>query len=367
VGATLFRWLEREAPNVLDAAVRGDAASQARLGHGNAMAQPYHHIILPLASPSDRRTEVRWGIEDFRRRFGRDPVGMWLPETAVDRATLQTLAEEGLGFTVLAPHQVAGSPADGLAGRVPLDDGREIAVFVYDGKLSHGVAFGELLKSEEAWLGRLLDDSQPPRLRAIATDAETFGHHHRGAERTLMGVVDGLRNAAGTRVENFASCLARHGADIEVEIVEPSSWSCEHGVERWRAECGCKMAPEVVSQQAWRPVLRDALVWLAGELPIADAAAAPMARGLARDRAAMFTSCAWFFDDIGGLEPIQVMSYAAHAIDIVAATDRERAERLEQTLLTRLADARSNDPDIGDAAWLYRSRIRGSHPLGSPP
>ena len=353
-GPTLLRWLERAAPDVHDAIVAGDVASRERLGHGNAIAQPYHHVILPLSTASDRATEVRLGLEDFRRRFGRDAVGMWLPETAVDRPTLETLADAGVAFTVLAPHQVTAPPADGRAGRIELTGGRSIAAFVYDGALSHGVAFGELLADAEAWADRMLDGLTP--VRSIAMDGETFGHHHRGADRTLAEFLARLRDRPDVRLENFASILDRNGCGEALQLVEPSSWSCAHGVERWRSDCGCKMDPGTESQQKWRGPLRSALTWLAAALPDSPE--------LTPDRGAMFTSCAWFFDDVGGIEPSQVLSHAAHAIDIVAHDDPGRAAALEESFLERLGSAVSNDPEIGTAADLYRTRIRTKHPLG---
>lgn len=135
-GPTLLEWLQREAPDTYAAILEADARSAARLGFGNAIAMPYHHAILPLSSRRDKITEVRWGIADFRRRFGREPIGMWLPETAVDHETLEVLAVEGIRFTILAPHQVARPPAAGWPGRYRAG-GSEIAVFVYDGTLSH--------------------------------------------------------------------------------------------------------------------------------------------------------------------------------------------------------------------------------------
>lgn len=356
VGPTLLRWLERDAPDVHEAIIAGDAASVGRLGQGNAIAQPYHHVILPLSTPGERATEVRSGLEDFRRRFGREASGMWLPETAVDRPTLQTLAEAGVAFTVLAPHQVTAPPEDGRAGRIDLDHGRSIAVFIYDGALSHGVAFGEFLSDASGWTDRLLEGLTP--VRSIATDGETFGHHHEGADLTLMNVVANLRSDPRLRLENFASSLHRHGSGETLELVEPSSWSCVHGVERWRGDCGCKMDPDAESQQEWRAPLRSALRWLAGALPDLPE--------LIPDRGAMFTSCAWFFDDIGGIEPTQVLAHAAHAIDLVSRVDPERAAGLERSFLERLSRAASNDPQIGTAAGLYRDRIRTKHPFGSP-
>ncbi len=421
VGSTLLRWLESHAPATYGAILEADRRSASRLaGHGNAIAMPYHHLILPLASRRDKVTEVRWGIADFRRRFGRDPEGMWLPETAVDEETLEVLAAEGILFTVLAPHQAEGAPASGAPGRFETGGGRSIAIFLYDGPLSHGAAFGQLLRDPEEWVRRLLDAQEPgsrpeeragseerpgspERLVSLATDGETYGHHHEGGLAALAFVIEALRHgsealhhASGARVENFASFLARHPARGDLRLLEPSSWSCAHGVERWRSDCGCKMAPEKESQQAWRAPLREGLEWLATELhrlfereaePLlgdpwavrdaygeilgrpaateerwlaerfgaADPVRARLLLEMERDALRMFTSCGWFFDDLGGLETAQVLRYAAHSIDRVAELGgTEEGRRLEAGLLEFLARAPSNDPQIGDAARFYR-------------
>jgi alpha-amylase/alpha-mannosidase (GH57 family) len=266
-GPTLLRWMAREAPETYRAFLEGDARSRERLGHGNAVAMPYHHIILPLASRRDKVTEVRWGIADFRRRFGREPEGMWLPEAAVDLETLDVLASEGIAFTVLGPTQVEAIPAGGLPGRVALPSGRSISVFVYDGPLSHDIAFGGLLKDSDSWMARMAEDpGQERRLVSLATDGETFGHHQRWGDLALGAAVAVMQGRRDARLENYASFLARNPPEEDVEIVAPSSWSCIHGVERWRAECGCKLEPLKNTQQKWRSVLRDSLDELASDL-----------------------------------------------------------------------------------------------------
>ena len=406
LGPTLARWLERERPDVHEGFVRGDRASRERLGYGNALAQPYHHIILPLASRREKETEVRWGMADFERRFGRRADGMWLPETAVDTATLEVLAAEGVAFTILAPHQVANVP-DGGAGRVRLGGGREIAVFVYEGELSHGVAFGALLDGRDAWFEALRSAAgRGASVVALAADGETFGHHHRGADRTLMRVISRARESGEVEIGNFASALAGGGELPFVTLEEPTSWSCAHGVERWRSECGCRMAPHLDSRQHWRAPLREALETLAAGLDEACATLAPrrlaeprqalatlggvlgdpsgledFATGaaredcreealclleLARDRAAMFTSCAWFFDDVAGIEATQVLGYAAHALDRLHGLAPERAEALEAAFVADLARAPANDADIGNAAEVYGREFRSGADVRVP-
>ncbi|MEO8200425.1 MAG: DUF3536 domain-containing protein [Gemmatimonadota bacterium] len=392
-GPTLLSWMESAAPDTYAAILEADRESIRRLGHGNAIAQPYHHVILPLSTRRDKVTEVRWGIADFRRRFGREPEGMWLPETAVDDETLDVLASEGIRFTILAPYQVTALPPSGLPGLYRTKSGRSITVCLYDGQLAQGVAFGELLRDAGLWIARLRVSAADHRggVVAIATDGETYGHHHKFGEMALARVISefsgetsvGGPSASEITIENFASFLARHPATHEVELVAPSSWSCAHGVERWRSECGCKIAPDRPTQQKWRAVLRNACDWLAGEIhSIYEREATPLMddiwgardsydptrrdehRGanqrvrelleLERHALMIFTSCAWFFDDIAGIEPIQNLKYAARAIELTG----KDAARLETEFLLRLATAQSNDPGQGNGRDIYLNRVK---------
>jgi hypothetical protein len=383
VGPTLLEWMEHAAPTTYRAMIAADRASAARnAGHGNAIATPYHHIILPLASRREKVTEVKWGIADFRRRFGREPNGLWLPETAVDEDTLDVLAAQGIAFTIVAPHQVATPPPAGRPGRYRTSSGRTIAVFPYDGPLSHDVGFGPLIKDSTAWTRRLLEPELPaagPLLRSVATDGETYGHHHPFGEMALAATLEALRREPAVRVESFGSFLARHPPEHDVTLVAPSSWSCAHGVERWRADCGCRI--KAGTSQAWRGPLRAALEWLAAELhavfategqryfldpwhardtyaslggPSDVPVRARELLDLERNALRMFTSCGWFFDDVGGVETLQVLRYAARAIE----TAGPESSRLEEGFLERLARAPSNDPALGTAADLYRAQAK---------
>ncbi|MDH5550089.1 MAG: DUF3536 domain-containing protein [Gemmatimonadota bacterium] len=393
VGPTLLRWLAPAAPATYAAILEADRESCSRRdGHGNALAMPYHHPILPLASRRDKHTEVQWGIADFRHRFGRRPEGMWLPETAVDAETLDVLADAGIRFTVLAPHQVRAAPPGGLPGLYRTPSGRTIAVFVYDGSISHDVAFGALLRDAREWEHRMVDGTDRG-LVAMATDGETYGHHHKFGEMALAAVLEKLAHRSDVQVENFASFLARHPPRHEVDLVAPTSWSCVHGVERWRTECGCRMHPDRPTQQRWRSALRESLDWLAGEVhaafvregtPLfgdpwaardefgqAIAAGSEACAAFAADRVrstdpenriraaelldmernalGMFTSCGWFVDDIGGIETRQVLRYAARAIDLAG----DERIRLEDGLRQRLAAAKSNDAAVGSGRDVY--------------
>jgi hypothetical protein len=394
-GPTLMSWLERWAPDTYRRFLAGDRLSATRLdGHGNAIAAPYHHVILPLAGRRDKRTEILWGLADFRRRFDREATGCWLPETAVDDETLEVMAECGVRFTILAPHQVADAPPAGHPGRYRTAAGLEIALAIYDGALSHDVAFGPLIGDAKRWATAVA--AAEADLVGIATDGETFGHHHRFGEMALAAVIADLSARPRTRVENYAAWLARHPAEHPVSVRAPTSWSCAHGIERWRDDCGCRVDGATSPSQAWRRPLREALtelqealharfaeegaglfrdVWgardaygdvLAGATPpdgfFEDWA--PGTDGPRRVRAAtllemerhalgMMTSCGWFFDDVSGIESIQVLRYAARAIDLAGAG----GPALEHALVARLNDAVSNVASAGTARELYRGRV----------
>ncbi len=398
VGATLCEWLETQAPDTLAAMQAGDAASVRRWGYGNAIAAPYHHVILPLASPRDRLTEVRWGIADFRRRFRRQPDGMWLPECAVDEDTLDVLAQEGIRFTILAPYQVHGADGSGMPVRWRGANGREIAILPYDGNLAGEVAFGGLLQSAEALAHRLApvvpddDINRRPRCTTLATDGETFGHHHRGGERTLAYALLRLARESATRLTNVGALVAAYPASQVVTLVAPSAWSCAHGVERWRSNCGCRIDGSKPPAQEWRGPLRRALTALADQCHaiyereasalfqanaasvrdaygsvvaldgapldafirehiITDASESQVLRArelleLTRASLRTFTSCAWFFDEVDRIEVRQVLRYAARAVELSG-----ESARIEPDLVRWLATAvgnRANSPTAAD-------------------
>ncbi len=404
-GPTLLSWMESAAPATYGRVLEADVTSRDRLGHGNAIAQAYHHTILPLATLRDKRTEVRWGILDFERRFGRKPEGMWLPETAADAETLDVLGDEGIQFVVLAPHQVDPLPADGSPGWFHTAGGARVALFAYDGGMSHDVAFGDATRDAEAWAQALatetINESDVRRLVTLATDGETYGHHKEFAELGLAATLHHLETRDDVVVENFASFLATNPPTRDVDLVGPASWSCAHGVERWRSDCGCKLDPGEPSQQAWRAPLRLGLEQLATRLHalfsehlprwmgdpwsvrdayggvfhlvnsrrmvgiladtlgvdapvLSDSEVDDIRRLLEMERNAlsMFTSCAWFFDDVVRVEPEQVLKYAERAIELSG-----ESEPLRRLLFDALREAKSNDPMWRDAAHFYESRI----------
>ena len=418
-GPTLLSWLERHAEETYAAILEADRDSARRFGgHGSALAQPYNHTILPLAPRRDKVTQVRWGIADFERRFRRRPAGMWLPETAVDLETLEVFAAEGIHFTVLAPHQArrvrppGGSwheiRGEGVDSRRPyllrLPSGRSLALFFYHGAVARAVAFERLLSSGDAFLARLLATAGPAtaenQLVHIATDGETYGHHHRFGEMALAWALAEAQRRGVARLTNYAEYLALHPPTWEVELAERTSWSCAHGVERWRADCGCRTASE--SSQAWRAPLRHTLEWLRDRLDaifaehggrllrdpfaardaahvlfLGDSAGEPTQRLLAQhaerpltpdetvqalqllemqyNAQLMFTSCGWFFDDIGGLEAVQVLRYAARAAQLGEVL---AGAPLIPEVEARLAAAPSNDPRLGNGRGVWRQLVQ---------
>lgn len=406
-GPTLLSWMEQHRPDAYESIREADRRSVQRFqGHGSALAQGYHHSILPLANPRDRRTEIRWGVVDFRHRFGRDPEGVWLPETAVHTDTLEALAEEGIRFTVLAPHQAARtrpigtgewSDADiaGIDTRVPyvqrLPSGREIALFFYDGGTSTAVAFERLLHDGTALASRLADaarEGEGPRLAHIATDGETYGHHHAHGEMALAEALRRWEEDPDLEITNYGAFLAGCPPVHEVEIRENTSWSCAHGVERWRADCGCASGGHPEWSQAWRGPLREGMDGLSADLAevfereagrfLDDPWAArddyvsllleesPAARQaflrrhsgrdlrpgqairvfrlleMQRHALLMFTSCGWFFDDLAGLETRQILAYAARALELASGVG---AGTVGEPFLEKLSQARANGPE----------------------
>ena len=417
VGPTLMSWLEDHAPDVHEALVAADRASVARFGgHGSAMAQAYNHLIMPLATARDRATQVRWGIVDFERRFGRAPEGMWLPECAADTPSLEALAAEGIVFAVLAPHQAKAwrppggawrtTPVDpGRAYRCALPSGRSIDLFFYDGATAQAVAFERLLTNGHQIIARMTQraaaEGSAPTLCHIATDGETYGHHHRYGDMALAWALQQVEQGwNGTRLTNYAEFRARVPATWEVQLVENSSWSCVHGTARWRDDCGCNGGKQGWNQQ-WRRPLRDTLDWLrdqaaaaldhVGRLLFHDPWAArdayidvllartPEARDaflavhaahtldadervralslmeMARHAMLMYTSCGWFFDDLSGIETVQCMQYAARVAELIEAVG---GAPVEPELVDRLSAASSNLAEEGDGRQVWERRVR---------
>lgn len=421
IGPTLLSWMEHRVPDAYGKIIAADQQSREwRGGHGNALAQVYNHVIMPLANSRDKQTQILWGIEDFRHRFGRDPEGMWLAETAVDLETLDLLARQGIRFTILAPSQAArirritggGRWRDVSGSRIDpsqpylcrLPSGNTISLFFYDGPISQAVAFEKLLANGENFADRLLggftDVRSGPQLMHIATDGESYGHHHRFGDMALAHALHSIESNGLARLTNYGEYLELYPPAQEVKIFENSSWSCVHGIERWKSDCGCNSGGHSDWNQEWRAPLREALDWLRDEIATlyenrlrslgvdpwatrdayiqvildrSDEMAQQFAtthcsrefeddertlffRCLEMQRQAllMYTSCGWFFDEISGIETVQILQYAGRAIQLA----REMGLELEAPFLERLAVARSNIPEHRNGAHIYEIFVR---------
>ncbi|MES2220097.1 MAG: DUF3536 domain-containing protein [Acidobacteriota bacterium] len=428
-GPTLLAWMEKFAPLSYQKVIDADRISMDRFGgHGSAIAQVYNHIILPLASTQDKITQIRWGLADFEHRFGRKPEGMWLPETAVNLESLDLLARHGILFTILAPHQCArvrsiakkkeakvstwqetrdSSVDPTLPYRVHTSEGHSIVVFFYDGPTSRAIAFGGLLNNGGDVSKRLLDgfrdNEEPGQLVHIATDGESYGHHHRHGDMALAYALQSIEQSGEAHLTNYGEFLEKFPPTWEAEICEESSWSCIHGVERWRGDCGCNMGQHPDWNQKWRGPLRDALDWLRDECrPLWQKSATTLFHdpAIARDDyiqvilnrtsasqqaffeehclrtlsqperisvlrlmemerhlQLMYTSCGWFFDDLAGIETVQVISYAGRVLQLAAEVFGAPGEELEAGFLSRLAKAQSNVKPATTGADIYRTSV----------
>lgn len=421
IGPTLLSWLKRKTPAVYEKILEADRLSvQEHGGHGNAMAQIYNHVIMPLASRRDKITQILWGIRDFEYHYKRKPEGMWLSETAVDRETLLLLAENGIKYTILAPHQARRYRHVGFASRwlhthhegintrhpyrVILEHGRQFHIFFYDGPLSREIAFQGILTNGDYFAQRLLHafgQRDREQLVSTATDGESFGHHHKFGEMALAYAMKKIETEKSARVTNYAQFLDEHGSFWEVDIHDNSSWSCAHGVERWRSDCGCRINMEAGWNQRWRSVLREAFDFLKDvadqvfekELTpllkspwdarndyvrvLLDPSEGERARFLEKhakkqlsaeetkkvwdlmeaEKFAMFmyTSCGWFFDELSGIEPVQMMKFAARAIEYIRPFHEKD---IEKYFLSILSHAKSNLPEMGTGRDVYERFVR---------
>ncbi len=414
-GPTLLSWMEKKEPEVYRAVLEADKISQQHFsGHGSAIAQAYNHMILPLANQHDKYTQVRWGIADFKKRFGRMPEALWLAETACNTETLEVLAECGMKFVILAPGQcakvrkigeekwqdVSGAKVDPKrAYQCNLPSGRRIALFFYDGPVSQGIAFSDTLKSGENFAGRLLgtfNSGSEAQLMHIATDGETYGHHQKFADMALAYCLKYVEDKTDVQITVYGEFLAKNPPQYEAKIFENSSWSCFHGVERWRADCGCNSGMHGGWHQKWRKPLREALDWLRDEMIKTyqtigaqyfkdpwtardeyidlvldrsldaqhrfflqhatekawnDRCGALRLLEMQRFAMLMYTSCGWFFDEVSGIETVQIMQYAARAAELnkqISGVD------LEPELIKRLEAAPSNIRDLKNGAVVYQ-------------
>jgi len=416
-GPTLLSWLEVHRPKTYLRIIAADKESMAHFGgHGSAMAQVYNHIIMPLASRRDKETQVIWGLRDFEQRFGRKAEGMWLAETAVDTETLEVLADNGLKFTVLAPRQgkqfrrIGESQwTEGIDSKMPylckLPSGKEITLFFYDGGRSQAVAFKGLLKDGKefaSYLSAAFDNRAENQLVHIATDGESYGHHHRNGDMALAYCMRFIESNNLATITNYSQYLEIEPPRYEVEIHENSSWSCVHGVERWRANCGCNSGGKAAWNQEWRASLRESLDWLREALAklyeesmgayhqdpwklrndyieiILDRQRETVDQFLEnnfdqlvprerthimrllemqRQELLMYTSCGWFFDEISGIETIQILQYASRAIQL---GEGESDYELEGKFEEMLSVAKSNVTQLGTGKDVYINKVKPS-------
>ena len=424
-GPTLFSWMEKFAPHTYERILKADIDSRAEHnGHGNAIAQVYNHMIMPLANTRDKETQVKWGISDFETRFGRKPEGIWLAETAVDDDTLRICEENGIKFTILSPYQALkirkeGSntwqdvswgnidPARSYRYYIKSAPGKYIDLFFYDGAISQSVAFDELLKDGNRFIKRLKEGVSDlrdyPQLIHIATDGESYGHHTKFGDMALAYVLKFRAAEEGFKITNYGEYLEKYRSDYEVDIKQASSWSCCHGVGRWKEDCGCSTGGHPGWNQKWRKPLRDALdylrdeliklfekegvkyfddVWAVrnnyisvildrsrinvekfqkqnfkAELSEEDRVKAMELLEIQRQAMLMYTSCGWFFSEISGIETVQIMKYAARAMQLAAKFTKKN---IETKFLEILAEAKSNLPEHGTGRDIYEKFVRPS-------
>jgi len=419
-GPTLLSWMEEKASDTYRAVLEADRESRKNFsGHGSALAQAYNHMILPLSNSRDKQTQVIWGIRDFERRFGRRPEGMWLPETAVDRETLSVLASNGIEFTILSPHQARRVRQFGKRAwkevrnasidpsrpyQLVLPDGRSIALFFYDGPISQAVAFENLLLKGEYLADRLLgafvDSRTWPQIVNIATDGETYGHHQHHGDMALAYSIHYIERNQLARLTNYGEYLAKYPPSHQVQINENTSWSCAHGIERWRRDCGCNSGQKPGWNQKWREPLREALDWLRNEMaggfeargakllrdpwaardeyvdvildrsgpnvnaflarhqthPLSDGERVEAVKLLELQRHAllMYTSCGWFFDEVSGLETVQVLQYACRVLQLGREVVRED---FEPRFLDRLDRVPTNLKQFSSGRTVYENLV----------
>jgi alpha-amylase/alpha-mannosidase (GH57 family) len=421
-GPTLLSWLEFEDPETYRLIIEGDKESRRRYaGHGSAIAQGYNHAIMPLCNERDKITQIEWGIRDFKHRFRREPESLWLPETAVDLETLDIMAQMGLKYTILAPHQakrvrkrgernwrnIANQNIDpSMAYEIHLPTGRRMALFFYDGPISLAVGFEKLLSDGTTFAKRLMGafstERKWPQIVHIATDGETYGHHHRFGDMALAFALHSIESEKLARLINYGEYLEKHPPTHLVELWENSSWSCAHGVGRWKENCGCNSGGHPDWNQKWRTPLRQSLDWLRDHLEnlfdddamiylkdpwaarnnyidvLLDRSPESIERFLAvqgkrqlnaeervrvlkllelqRHAMLMYTSCGWFFDEISGIESVQNLQYAGRAIQL--GEELFGKDSIESSFLSTLQGAASNVPEYGNGRKVYEERVK---------
>jgi len=421
VGPTLLSWMEKFSTEVYRNILEADKESQAKFsGHGSAIAQVYNHMIMPLSNDHDQETQVIWGIADFEHRFNRKPEGMWLSETAVNIKTLEVLAQQKITFTILSPTQAqqvklidAGEWTDVSEGTIDtqlpylcrLPSGKSITLFFYNGPIANEIAFGKLLKNGVNFADRLIEEypehQQRPSLVHIANDGETYGHHHEFGNMALAYMLYHVEQNELAKLTIYGEFLAKNPPTSEVKIIEDTSWSCFHGIDRWKAHCGCRLDLKKDWNQEWRKYLRESLDWLRDELAgffeesmnhyyddpwairnnyisvlldnspenqqlflwgpsgknlsVADQKKITALLQMQRYAMLMYTSCGWFFDDIAGLETVQILQYAARSMQLAKEAG---GVNYEDKFLDHLQLAKSNIPEMENGKTIYNLSVR---------
>ncbi|MCE1165873.1 MAG: DUF3536 domain-containing protein [Bacteroidetes bacterium] len=421
-GPTLLDWMQKKHPDTLQKIIDADRASVKTRGHGNAIAQVYNHVIMPLANKRDKITQVKWGTKDFVSRFGRKPEGIWLAETACNNATLDVLIEEEIRYVILDPSQASKIRKTGSSAREGVSDGTIdtkrpyryfsksgtgfVDVFFYDGGLSRRLAFDDIVY-DSVKLMSAIDETFPADygkdgLVSLAVDGETFGHHKHFTERTIAYLLSEYAGTKGYETVNFAEYLSKHEPEYEVLLNEgPSgegtSWSCVHGVSRWKEDCGCNTGGLPGWNQKWRKHLRDALNLLNGKLGLffeiegkkylndvwearndyidiilnpgddtvlnsfiekhsrmklnsGEALVVLYLLEMQKYAMLMFTSCGWFFSDIAGLESRKILEYAKRAVEIA---EKISGLDFDEEFLEILSFAKSNKTEYGTGKDIY--------------
>jgi hypothetical protein len=388
LGPTLLNWMARFDPATYQSILAQDRINVEKYGAGNAIAQAYNHTILPLASQADRLTQIRWGIADFQNRFQRKPRGMWLPETAANTATLETLADCGIEFTILAPWQAASESLDtSHPYRVDLPTGRSLIVFFYHQGLSTRISFdpGSTTNADlflESQVLPLLPENEravTPRLVLAASDGELYGHHQQFRDQFLAHLTNGALAERRIKLIYPELWLDRYPITESVTIRENTSWSCHHGIERWCGECGCTPGAawkarlresldaltalidgyyaQGISRYGMEPwTLRDEYIHvMLGEKSLEQITDEAGSRGLSDDalwriemllagqyqRQRMYTSCGWFFDDFDRIEPRNNVAYAAQAAWLTSLACEVNFAQIAMELLMPVRSSRT--------------------------
>lgn len=424
-GPTLLSWMEEYAPLAYERVIKADIESVVEHnGHGNAIAQVYNHMIMPLSNLQDKQTQVIWGIKDFETRFGRPSEGIWLAETAVDDETLKVLVENGIKYTILSPYQALKirklndkewsdvswgniDPARPYRYYIKSAPDKFIDLFFYDGAISKSVAFDEILKDGNKFTRRLKEgiseNRNYPQLINIATDGESYGHHTKFGDMALSYVLKVRAKEEGFTIVNYAEYLEKYPSEMEVDIKQESSWSCFHGVGRWKEDCGCSTGGHPGWNQKWRKPLREALDYLRDELAVIfekqgkkymkkpwDArnnyinvildrseltinkfqkenfvkdlddekkVRAMELLEMQRQAMLMYTSCGWFFSEISGIETTQILKYAARAMQLAEIFSNKD---LEKPFLDLLDQAKSNFAEFGTGKDIFEKFVKPS-------